>query len=80
MHMLNPASLNDDEAERVKSAFRPLAERDLRVLTEELASCDRREFDRVVNEAFRTRVSVERIHDDLLELNELRKTATKSFD
>ncbi|PSQ77842.1 MAG: hypothetical protein BRD37_04160 [Bacteroidetes bacterium QH_8_67_23] len=68
LHILNPRRLNDEQEKYILKAFRPLLDRPVETVPEELARDDRRAFDRTVLEAF-----------DLLDLYEPIRTALREL-
>lgn len=79
LHILNPANLNAAEADRIKTAFAPLLQRDLLEVADELEMRDRQHFDDTVLDVFRLDVTREQIYVSLVSLIEIRQTATQSF-
>ena len=61
LHMLNPHCLDSRQQENITQAFRPLLDRSVKTLPEELAREDRQAFDRVVLEAF----GLANLHDQI---------------
>lgn len=80
MHMLNPSLLSSAQAARLKAAFVPLTQRDIREVADELEERDRQQFDMAVIEAFGLSVTREQVYDSLVRLVEIRQTATETFD
>ena len=72
LHILNPRRLNDEQEKYILKAFRPLLDRPVETVPEELARDDRRAFDRTVLEAFGLLDLYEPIRTALRELYALR--------
>lgn len=78
MHILNPQALDAPQSDRVKAAFRPLLDRPIRDVADELADVQRQAFDDAVIDAFRMSVPRERIYGALLALVRIRHAAVES--
>jgi len=75
MHILNPTLLNAAQAERIKTAFAPLLQRDLREVADELEESDRQHFDDTVFDVFGLDVTRERVYESLISLIGIRQAA-----
>lgn len=71
--MLNPSLLDEKESNRIKQAFLPLLSRPPKELPDEVVSEDRRQFDKVVLEAYGIADLQDKISITLLELYHIRK-------
>lgn len=80
MHVLDPIQLNTEQANQIKAAFAPLMQRDLLQVADELEENDRKHFDATVIEAFGLNVTRNQVYDSLVQLVEIRQTATETFE
>lgn len=71
--MLNPSLLNEKESNGIKQAFIPLLSRPPKELPDEIASDDRRKFDKIVLEAYGIAELQDKISITLLKLYQIRK-------
>jgi len=72
MHILNPKLLNQDEIDGIKEQFKPILQRKIKPILQELDSADRRNFDLAVMKAFRIDEYYESICDALKTLYGIR--------
>ncbi len=75
MHVLDVSVLNSDSIAEIKDAFRPLMQRKILSVADELEQNDRKTFDDVVISSFNLGVTRDAIYDSLLALIEIRLTA-----
>lgn len=80
MHMLDPGRLDAQQANRIKTAFVPLMNRDLMEIADELEEQDRQNFDETIIEVFGLNISRDQVYESLVRLVEIRQTATETFD
>ncbi len=80
MHILDPNKLDAANIQKIKKAFTPILKRDLFDVADELEQEDRKLFDQTIIDAFGLTASREQIYDNLLNLVEIRQTATEVFD
>jgi hypothetical protein len=80
MHMLDPALLDCEQANKIKASFSRLQTRDILEIADELDQPDRIDFDDIVIESFGLTVSREQIYESLLKLVGIRQTATAVFN
>jgi len=74
-HLLNPNNITPLDRERILSAFRPLLNRPIYDLPEELDSSDRQNFDEVIFSVFGAQDMKNAIYEQLLKLYLIRQTA-----
>jgi len=74
-HLLNPNNISTLDRQAILSAFRPLLERPIYDLPEEIASVDRQNFDQVVLSVFGAHDRKNEIYEQLLRLYSIRHTA-----
>ena len=79
MHILDPAKLSPQGVEAIKKAFKPLLQRNVLQVADELEQDDRRNFDAVVLTAFHLTVPQSRIYENLLSLVSIRQSARVRF-
>lgn len=79
MHMLDPTTLCDGRRENIKNAFKPLLNREILSIADELEEADRQVFDDEVMEVFGLNFSREELYDSLRGLAEIRFTAGTSL-
>jgi len=75
LHILDPRLISSHKKEKIIEAFEPLLKRNVLDITEEIQSSDRRQFDRMVLEAFGVASLQNAIYDSLGELFHIRQTA-----
>jgi len=80
MHILDPGQLNAEQATQIKAAFAPLMQRDLLQVADELEESDRQHFDATVIKAFGLNITRDQVYESLVQLVEIRQTATEVFD
>ena len=80
MHMLDYSELSANQIESIKSAFVPIAERNIMQVADELEELDRKNFDDIVIKAFGLNVSREHIYECLRNLLSIRQAATEVYD
>ena len=79
MHMLDPTTLCEGRREKIKSAFKPLLDREILSIADELEEADRQVFDDEVMEVFGLNFSREELYDSLRGLVGIRFTAGTSL-
>jgi hypothetical protein len=77
MHMLDPSELDDEARQAIKDAFKPLLEREILAVADELEQRDRQHFDDIVLEAYGLEVDRDHIYEALLGLVGIRQAATQ---
>lgn len=75
MHMLDVEALDSQQVDNIKEKFRPLLERKIMGVADELDQQDRQDFDDAVIRAFNIDVPRDQIYDSLRALVEIRITA-----
>lgn len=75
LHVLDPSKLTAAQVKEIKNAFRPLLERDIMSVADELEQKDRQAFDELVIKSFGLKVSRDQIYENLLSLLGIRLTA-----
>ena len=75
MHILDPEYIDPEQASAIKLAFKPLLNRKILPLVDELETLDRQHFDDTIIDAFGLDVSREHIYKNLKELIAIRLTA-----
>ncbi|PCH51272.1 MAG: hypothetical protein COC17_01245 [Hyphomicrobiales bacterium] len=80
MHLLDPSKLSNEQVESIITTFRPLLEREIFDVADELEEIDRQTFDQTVIEAFGITTSREQIYESLLTLIAIRQTANVTYD
>lgn len=74
--ILDPERLSVAQRNRVKEAFRPLLERDVLAIGDELDRQDRRAFDSTVIDAFQLEITCDRLYEAMRSLTSIRLAAT----
>lgn len=75
MHVLDPSRLDSQGVASIKAAYKPLAEREVLIVADELEQEDRCAFDDAVIAAFGLQVDREQVYDALRSLVAIRLTA-----
>ena len=78
-HCLDPNRLEVQEATAIKMAFRPLLQRNVLEVADELEQEDRQNFDDVVVKVFNLSVSRSQIYESLTKLISIRQAATQNY-
>lgn len=80
MHMLDPNQLNAEQVSMIKSSFKPLVQRELLEIADELEIEERKNFDDIIINIFGLNIARNQIYESLVKLVEIRQTATELFD